>query len=552
MTNISTAISDLPPEQRAIRAKCFHPTGRFVEFKKEEIEQSIPDRFEQIVRTYPDRLAVKTNTHKLTYCVLNQTANRVARAILAQSNGGEEPVALLLDHDVPLIATILGVLKAGKIYVPLDPSFPRARVRSMLESLQADLVVTTSERFALAKEVLQPRQKLLNLDEIDLKVSTENLCLPISPDTLVNIIYTSGSTGQPKGAVHNHRTGLYQAMHYTNDLHICPDDRLSLLHSCSFSASVYSLFGALLNGATLLPFALKSEGLAPLTHWLSQEEITICRAVATVLRYFLRSLTGGEKFPKLRLVYVGGEPVYRSDVELFRKLLPETCLVVNMGANETGLMRQHFIHEDSLINGDVVSVGYAVDDKEILLLDESGKEVGFNCVGEIAVRSRYLSRGYWRRPDLTQAAFLPDPEGGDRRIYQTGDLGRMRPDGCLEHLGRKDFQVKIKGQRVELTEVEMALLAHIGIKEVVVTAKQNESGSQKLIAYLVARHPQPTVNELRDFLTQKLPGYMVPSIFVMLDRLPLTESGKLDRQALPDPGNARPELITRSLRLEPR
>ena len=192
MTNIFTAISDLPPEQRAIRDKCFHPTGRFIEFKKEEIEQSIPDRFEQIVRKYPDRLAVKTRGCQFTYEELNKAANRVARAILAQRGEGEEPIALLVDQSAPLIATILGVWKAGKIYVPLDPSFPHARTTYILEDSQASLIVTNNNNFSLAKELAQNRLQLINIEEVDASVSTENLGLYISPDAIAYIFYTSG------------------------------------------------------------------------------------------------------------------------------------------------------------------------------------------------------------------------------------------------------------------------------------------------------------------------------------------------------------------------
>jgi len=256
MTNISNAISDLPPEQRAIRDKCFHSTGRFVEFKKEEIEQSIPDRFEKIVRNYPDLIAVKTRSHTLTYEALNQTANRVAQAILTRCREGNEPVALLFEHDTPVIATIMGVLKAGKIYVPLDLSFPRARIVSMLDHSQTGVIVTNNYNLPLARQLAQHQQQIINLDQLDAPLNTGNLGLPISPATLATIYYTSGSTGEPKGIVHDHRNVLYQTMICTNDFHICTNDRLSLLHSYSFGAAVGDIFSALLNGALLFPFRL--------------------------------------------------------------------------------------------------------------------------------------------------------------------------------------------------------------------------------------------------------------------------------------------------------
>jgi len=206
-------------------------------------------------------------------------------------------------------------------------------------------------------------------------------------------------------------------------------------------------------------------------------------------------------------------------------------------------MTGYFLDEHTPTAGHVLPVGYPAEDKEILLLDEDGAEVGGDAVGEIAVRSRFLSPGYWRRPDLTAAAFRPDPAGGPERIYRTGDLGRRLPDGCLIHLGRKDFQVKIRGFRVEVAEVEGALLSLPTVQEAVVVAREDRPGDRRLVAYLVpTARPAPTVSALRQALAATLPDYMVPAAFVALDTLPKTPGGKVDRRALPAPGRARPAL----------
>jgi len=206
-------------------------------------------------------------------------------------------------------------------------------------------------------------------------------------------------------------------------------------------------------------------------------------------------------------------------------------------------MARYFLDEDTPIAGHVLPVGYPAEDKEILLLDEDGAEVGGDAVGEIAVRSRYLSPGYWRRPDLTAAAFRPDPAGGPARIYRTGDLGRRLPDGCLLHLGRQDFQVKIRGFRVEVAEVEGALLSLPQVREAVVVAREDRPGERRLVAYLVpTARPAPTVSALRQALAATVPDYMVPAAFVVVDTLPKTPGGKVDRRALPAPGRARPAL----------
>jgi amino acid adenylation domain-containing protein len=538
------SLENLPAEQKIIRAKCFHPSGTFVEFGKEEIEQSIPSRFEKIVAKYPERMAVKTRSHEFTYDTLNQFANRIAQAILAKQGPAWEPIALMLEHGAPMIGAILGVLKAGKTYVPLDSTLPRSRIASMLEELQASLIVTNNQSLPLTKELAPDAQDLLNIDEIDSSFSIANPDLPIQPDTLAYILYTSGSTGQPKGVTHNHRNVMHDCMAYTNNLHFCPNDRLTLLHSCSFSASKHYLFGALLNGAAIYPFDIKREGLAHLSEWLTQEKITIYHSGVVVYRYFLDTLTGKEKFPNLRLIKLGSQQVSTKDVEWYKKQFSAQCILVNtLSCTEAGTVRWHFMDKGTEINVAPVPVGHGVEDMEIVLLDDDGKEVDINQTGEIVIKSRYLALGYWRQPDLTQAKFLSDPSGGDKRIYMTGDLGRMLPDGCLIQLGRKDFQVKIRGYRVEVGEIEMAMADHPKIKAVAVVTHRDLQGDNCLVAYAVPDQEQPpTIVELRRFLREKLPDYMVPSAFVFLSALPLTPNGKIDRRALPIPDQAGAEL----------
>ena len=294
------------------------PTNAFIPFGKDQIEQSIPARFEQQVHRYPDRLAVKTRHDACTYEALNQAANRVARAILARRGEGEEPVALLLDHDIAIVAAIFGVLKAGKIYVSLDPALPIARLTSMLEDAQVGLIVTSNQYVSLVSALAQNGRPWLNMDALDASLSTENLGLSFPPDTLCCIHYTSGSTGQPKGVVQNHRNVLHAMMNFTNDMHICAHDRLALLHSYSFAASLTHVFGALLNGATLSPFNLREEGLMHLAPWLIEEGITVYYAGASVFRHFISTLTGEEQFPMLRLIRLVGESVTSRDVDLYK------------------------------------------------------------------------------------------------------------------------------------------------------------------------------------------------------------------------------------------
>ena len=524
---------------------CFHPSGTFVEFPIEDVETSIPERFEKIVATYPDRVAVKTPNRHLTYAQLNSMANRVAHAILAQHGNESEPVGLLLEKDVALIAAMLGVLKAGKFFALLDPSFPQARIGAILEDSQTGLVLTDQRNLALAREAAGEKRRVIDVGSMGFPLAMENLRLQISPKALAYIIYTSGSTGQPKGVVQNHRNLLHRVMLYTNAYHICSGDRLSLLPTGT-SNTVTHGFTALLTGASLFPYDAREQGSPALASWLICEKISFCWISSPLFRNLVASLTGSERFPDLRLIQLTSETVYRTDVDLYKKHFSRDCLLAcGLSSSETGLLRLFLFDQKTEISGNEAPVGYAIQDKEIALLDNAGKTVAFNQIGTIVVRSRYLSPGYWNRPDLTEAKFKPDPQGGEVRLYFTGDIGVMLPDGCLIHKGRKDFRVKIRGYGVELAEIERALLEHDAVREAVVTTQQNPSGDARLIAYFTPVNSLgPGVSALLRYLKKKLPDYMIPTTLVRLDTLPLTSNGKVNRSALPIPGKSRPELDT--------
>jgi len=508
----------------------------------DEAERSIPERFERQVRLHPERIAVADAREALTYRDLNGLANRIAHAILDQRGAAAEPVALLVGNGVPVVAAMLGVLKAGKFYVALEPAQPAARTRAILEECPPAVLIADAERMGQA-EALRPahpagRMALLDLSALDPGLPEEDPGLAISGDRLAYVVFTSGSTGQPKGVMQDHRYVLHLTRVYSESGSISAADRLALLYSVSFAGAVRDIHCALLNGAALIHFDVKREGLTGLADWLRRERITAFFAVASMFRHFCRLLSPEDRFPAVRLVELGSEAVRAGEVRLFQRHFSRDCrMVVNLGGSEVSPICQFQVGPGTRIEGSTVPAGHPAEGIELLLWDEQGKPVAAGAEGEIVVRSSYLSRGYWGRPDLTTAAFLPDPEGGDRRLFRTGDRGRLLPDGCLLHLGRRDFQIKIRGYRVEPAEVEALFTATGLVSEAAVTAWPDSTGEQSLAAFLVPSHPDapPSLQELRARAAAALPDYMVPARLVLVDCLPLTAGGKLDRRALPDP-----------------
>lgn len=516
-----------------------------VEAGRDELDRSIADRFEEQVENDSHHLAIRTRTRTLTYGQLNRGANVIARHILSRQGRAQEPVALLFENDAPMIEAILGVLKAGKIYVPLDPSLPATRLSYIVQDSESCLLLTNTRNSALAASLAESRIPVVDVDELDRTSGADNPGPVGSGDAPSWIIYTSGSTGQPKGVVQTHRNLLHFVRNYTRGLSLAATDRMSLLFSFAVNGAAHEMFCALLNGASLHPFDVKTLGFDGLADWLLAERVTTYTSVPTVFRHFCERLMGGENFAELRFIKLIGEPVSTREVELYRALFPATCRLINrLGSTETGTIRWFFIDKDTRIDGSSVPVGYPVADNDVVILDDGRQAVPEGEIGEIAVKSRFLSPGYWRKPEHTTKAFIDNGRSGER-IYLTGDLGRLLPDGCLVHMGRKDFQVKIRGHRIETGEIEAALLSLTAATEAIVMPRDDAHGEPRLVAYLqTAGRPKSNAVALRRALAARLPAYMMPSSFVMLDAFPTAPNGKVNRGALPQPDTFRPDLET--------
>ncbi|HEU4328597.1 MAG TPA: AMP-binding protein, partial [Roseiflexaceae bacterium] len=524
------------------RSLGFLPEGhRFELFAAADLDRSIVARFERQVERWPERTAVCMDGQQISYTALNQQANRIAHMLRAAHAGEPAPVALLLAQSPLLIAAIMGVLKAGMFYMPLDPDDPPARLGAALAAPPAVLLLTDAAYADLAARVVGDTPPLLRADKAG-DWPAENLGLDLSPDQLAYLFFTSGTTGKPKSVVDSHRNVLHNIMRYTNRLAIGPDDGLTLIQYSSFSGSVSNIFGALLNGATLFPYDIRRDGAEAIGAWLLREPITIYHSVPSIFRAFLAE---GRRFERVRIVRLEGDQAAPRDLELFQRHFPPSCRLVNgLGATECGIVRQLFADHQTRIDGPTLPIGYPVEDMELLLLDGAGQPVAVGETGEIVIRSRYLAVGYWNSPEQTAAAFRDDPEPGFRR-YHTGDLGRLHPDGCLEHLGRKTFQAKVLGHSLDLVEIEAALRRVTGVAEAAALVREDAGGEPRLVAYLVPVGAQPPlVTHIRQTLAGWLPDYAIPSAYVFLAALPLNANMKVDRRALPAPGHERPLLAT--------
>jgi len=427
---------------------------------------------------------------------------------------------------------VLAVLKAGNIYVLVDPTYPSDRINYILNHAQVPLVITIGAHDFPNCDSAGRTWEFLDIKNLDESVPENDPKIDILPESLAWIHYTSGSTGDPKGVMQVHRHVLHDLLRETSQIHICPEDRLT------FPASRGGdMFKALLTGASVYPTNIKEIGFPGLIKSLQQDEITIFSSVTSTFRYLLHSLNEKQIFPQMRVIKLIGEPLYKNDVELFKQHFSERCILINrLGSNETGTFCQNFVSYHFPIKDNVIAVGFPPTDYEVLLVDELGQPVPDGEIGEFAVKSQYLAVGYWRNPALTGAKFTVDANHKNQRIYRVGDLGQKRTDGSFVHLGRKDFQLKINGNRVEVAEVEAALLNCTNVRETVVVGKDDPRGNKSLVAYLVAcSQPPPKDRELRNALAAKLPEFMIPTAYVFLDTLPVIGTGKVDRRKLPDP-----------------
>jgi len=506
--------------------------------------RTIPGLFrEQAART-PQLEAARFEGKSLTYEELDRRSDRLARHLRRLGLGPETLVGLCVERGLEQVVGMLGILKAGGAYLPLDPTYPRQRLEFMLTDAKAPLVLT-QERLLESLPESDARVVCLDRDWEDIAAEGEAGPGPgsgpdrkILPGNIVYCIYTSGSTGVPKGVLIEHRAVANFINSVREIFEIGPGERVLQFASICFDVSVFETFSALLTGATLI-LARQETLLSPLelTELMQSEAVTV-----TDLPPAMMALLDSSGLESERIVFVGGEAFPAELVNAWN--LPGRRFYNGYGPTECTVTMTLKLCEGHCEGSP--PIGVPMPNHECYVLDRHLNPVPAGVSGELYISGAGLARGYHARPELTAERFVPDPFSGREgsRLYRTGDLVKYLPNGDIDFLGRVDDQVKIRGFRIELGEIETALTAHAAVRQAVVLAREDEDGQRHLVAYLVVEPGEeaPGVGALRAHLGERLPGYMIPAAFVVLDEFPMTGSGKVDRRALPVPDIERPDL----------
>ena len=508
-------------------------------------DQCIHQLFEAQVERTPDAVAVTFEEKSLTYAQLNRKANQLAHFLQQQGVGPEVPVGICVERSLEMVVGLLAILKAGGAYVPLDLTYPVERLAFMLADTQAP-VLCTQQQFVTKL----PRYggHVVCLDTDAAKIAQESEDNPVSTVTgncLAYVIYTSGSTGKPKGVLINHVSAvrLFEATRAL--FHFDQHDVWSLFHSYAFDFSVWELWNPLVSGGrvVVVPYEVSRSSEA-FYNLLCTERVTILNQCPSAFHQLIRveEASSTAQSPALRVVIFGCEAFEVQSLKPWFDRQGEQApqLVVMYGPTETTVFDTYYLLSTADLeraSGSSI-IGRSIPGSHIYILDSYRQPVPIGVSGEIFIGGTGLARGYLNRPELTAERFVPNPfsQKPDARLYKTGDLARYLSNGNIEFLGRVDDQVKIRGFRVELGEIDAVLIQHLAVAQEVVVVREDTPGDKRLVAYIVAAQGQTlTVKNLRSYLAERLPAYMVPAAFVLLDTLPLTHNSKIDKRALPIP-----------------
>ncbi|AIG26684.1 non-ribosomal peptide synthase/polyketide synthase [Brevibacillus laterosporus] len=492
-----------------------------------EQDKTIPQIFEELVMKHPHHPAVYFEGDQLTYQELNDKANQLARELLALGIGTDQIVAVMADKSIEMIVAIMAVLKAGGAYVPIDPAYPGERIAYVLEDSQAKVLLTQSHLLeSVHMDIATYQGKIVELSDDRLyQGDSTNLKLSITPADLAYVIYTSGTTGKPKGVMLEHHGVVKLKQHIFDHYGMYQEDRVLQYVSPSFDASVKEIFACLLHGATLyVPKKETTQDPALFEDYVNRHHITVAALPPVFLVH-----VNPDKITSLRLLFTGGSAITTDLVQAWKD---RTVYVNAYGPTEASIQATGWVTEERADG--LLPIGRPIDNTQIYIVGVDYQLQPIGIPGELCISGVGLARGYLNRPELTREKFVGNPFVPDEKMYRTGDLARWLPDGNIEYLGRVDDQVKVRGFRIELGEIEAHLLSHEDITEAVVLALTDERGQTDLCAYFVST-TSIAITQLRHYLEQSLPSYMIPAFFIKLEKMPVTLNGKIDKRSLPKP-----------------
>jgi amino acid adenylation domain-containing protein len=527
--------------------------------------ESVQEMFGRAAVKFRDNIAIERLNDRVTYGELEDSSNRLANYLLSTGTIPGSIVAILAEDTIEVVTAMIAVLRAGGVFVPLDPHLPEKRARMMVAEVSPTLFLVQSKFLDNLKRITvddASSLRIVSLDRVDRGApdaaelvhvesylahdNKDQPAIESAPDAMCYVYFTSGSTGRPKGIAGQ----LKGIDHFINweieNFEVKEGTRVSQLTTPSFDAFLRDVFTPLCAGGTICAPESRETILdaAKLIDWLDEQQINLVHCVPSLFRSLLNQELSADKFPALRHILMSGERVFPSDVEKWTEVFGDRVRLVNLyGPTETTMTKFFYLIQPADKDRLSIPIGQPMEGARAVVLDAKGRTCPPGAVGEIHIRTPYRTLGYFKQPALTAEVFIQNPfnHNPNDLIYKTGDLGRILEDGNFEFLGRKDQQVKIRGVRIEIAEIETVLREHELMKDAAVVDLDDASGGKYLCAYVVLKQPVE-VDELKKFLGESLPVYLIPTAFVVRDALPRTLSGKIDRKALPTPGEARAEL----------
>lgn len=553
--DVEQRIADLPLLSDREQAQIVERWSRAPQEFHVPQSQSIAELFENQAKQTPNEIALIYEKQTLIYAELNERANRLAHYLMDHGAAPEKLIGICLEQPIDMIVSLLAIFKAGAAYLPLDPAYPKERLALMIEDSAVSLIVTEQNLLASLPENNSQKICLQRDGAAIAKKSKKNPKQRAAMENLAYVIYTSGSTGKPKGVMISHGALADHCLNMRDYYGLQPSDHVLEFASMNFDASLEQILPPLIAGAKLVLRGSNIWSPAEFQQNLAEYGLTVVNPPTAYWNQLLREWDHSEALNKngqLRLFIVGGDLMSAENLQLWNKTGLNSAKLLNAyGPTEATITSTTFeVPADFMHNG--LSLGVPIGKptalRHIYILDEFFNPVPIGVPGELYIGGDCLARGYLNRADLTAEKFIPDALSQKKgaRLYRTGDLARFLPDGNIEFLGRVDHQVKVRGYRIELGEIETLLSQHPAIEEAVVVARAEQEGDKRLVAYFVPRaefkDKAPSSSELRNYLKENLPDYMVPGIFMAIDQMPRTPIGKIDRKALPVPDQDRPEL----------